>query len=89
MIKLKDIKENSFTLLKARAKDSIVYASRADIREAIKRKGKYNFLNIRINEDGYILTRVRVNYRNDELRLGCHTFDQKTSRIIVRWANAK
>jgi hypothetical protein len=88
MIKLTNTRGEFFQLLKQQATDALFCVKKKDIIDILQFKKsrlplyynsviKYSFMSI------------KTEYKNGLLRLGCHRFDRKTSRIIVRWANTK
>lgn len=91
MIKLKDSNGENFTLLKGRARDTFWFALRKEIDAAIKatsHQGRQ--LDIYNSERGHFVIDVRASIsKTGFLKLGCHRFDPKTSRIIIRWAAGK
>lgn len=87
MIELESKGSKFFQLLKNRARDLYVYATRKDIAGILQFKSSDGRLPVYRNR--VYITSVGTSYRNGLLRLGCHRFDKKTSRIIVRWARQK
>ncbi len=93
MIELKDKEGRLFRLLSGRAEDSMNFAKREAVREALetyKREGIGHIRKLYVNSSKRLCTYVPVVliYRG-LLVLGCHAFNRKNSKIIIRWASAK
>lgn len=92
MIKLEDVRHREFILLKARARDYYFFAKRSALNVAIREFKKGLFANVDISSNngrGFVACpRVSIS-KAGFLNLGCHRFNPKTSRIIIRWAAGK
>ncbi len=93
MIELKDCEGRYFRLLASRAEDSMNFAKRKAIRNALetyKKEGIGHIQELYVNTSRRLsaFTPVVFMYRG-LLILGCHSFSRKNSKIIIRWANTK
>ncbi len=102
MIRLRDIRNRTFTLTAQRSSDENFYSPRKDIREAILVARSQALLNenwvtnLKIHRkptapDRYALAPyITVQILGDgTLKLGCHEFSLRNTRRILRWAGVK
>lgn len=94
MIKLKDRKGNSFYLMLNRCRDNAFVADIFSVKAAIEeaRNSKYRDSELFIDGFSPYVSRhviVVVTFIKGELKLGCHRFDKKNTKRILKWAGVK
>ena len=79
-----------FELLKATCRDHLYSATRTSVKQSLK-TGVVHIRQYRREKDTSFVVAVDISaeLKNGQLRLGCHYFDRKTSRQILRWAGVK
>lgn len=95
MIRLIDVFGEKFNLLKTRATDRSFFSKRDSfgpaVLEAVKSPSEASHASLFRTDGRYFVTRfyTTFNKATGELTVGCHGFDKKSSRIIIRWAKGK
>lgn len=90
-MKIKTTRLENFQLLKTACRDDAYQATVAAVRKVLKGESEVLFIRLHTGDHERFRNQLHVSteFSNGVLRLGCHSFNRKNTKEILRWAGVK